>query len=86
MTNQEMIDYLNRDGDLRVPCSRYGSSTFTVSVVAAAAAVAYLEAAPLEGEMTDLLDQLMGLAVNDHDDIEYLIENYGTTGVTVAAW
>lgn len=76
MNHSDAIEFLMRDGNLRVSCSRYGSDTEDCAEVAWKAFLAYLEAAPLEGSESDLLDYLMGLVVNDHDDIEYLIANY----------
>ena len=72
----DALAFLNRDGDLRVPCSRYGSSTFDCSPVAYRAAV-ILARETGEPLTLDSLDYVMGLVVNDHDDVEYLLENYG---------
>ncbi len=73
MTTSEMLDYLNCDGDLAVPCSRYGRSTSTCAVVAASTAVAF-SAATGDPVTTDLLDHVMSLVVNDHDDPEAILD------------
>jgi hypothetical protein len=63
-------------GDLSVPCSRYGRTASAVAPVAVAAAYAYAEASPVESSWDEHLDYMMGLAVNDHDDILYLLSEY----------
>lgn len=77
MTKDEAIEFLMQDGNLRVPCSRYGHVTSDCAEVAWAALQAMKTATEVEDEVAEL-DHLMGLVVNDHDDIEYLILNYGT--------
>lgn len=80
MTWDHAEDFLLRDGDLRVPCSRYGSSTSDC------AWVAYVVARILDRDAgtdpddagEELLDYAMGLVVNDHDDVAYTIANYAT--------
>lgn len=60
--------YLLRDGNLRVLGSRYGHDTRTCAPVAIYAALDYCH--ETGDEITqDLLDEFMGLVVNDHDDI-----------------
>ena len=59
---------------LRVPCSRYGSTTEACAPIAAAVSVIL---AGETGEDTDP-EYVMGLVVNDHDDPAYLLMNYGT--------
>jgi len=62
------------DGDLRVPCSRYGRST---SDCAPWAWLLYrIMVANGSDEGYDALDSDMGLVVNDHDDVDYMIRNY----------
>jgi hypothetical protein len=70
------IEFLTADGNLRVPCSRYGFDSASCAPVAYAAAVIV---ACEQGEaLTEAdLDYMMGLVVNDHDDPGYLIQNYG---------
>lgn len=41
------------------------------------AAVIYMNESGAEALTTKALDYVMGLVVNDHDDPEYLIRNYG---------
>lgn len=77
MTREEGIAHLNKDGDLRVPCSRYGSSTYECSPVAWTVA-RILERETGEPMTLDALDHQMGLVVNDHDDVAYLLANYPT--------
>jgi hypothetical protein len=70
------IAYLMADGDLRVPCSRYGRSTAECAPVAWR--VAYLVAREQGEPVTrEGLDHAMGLVVNDHDDVAYIVNAYG---------
>lgn len=77
-TRRAAIEYLMKDGNLRVPCSRYGSDTEDCAPVAWR--VAYLvnretgEGLPITEEQ---LDHAMGLVVNDHDDVAYMVNTYG---------
>lgn len=79
MTRTEAIAYLTNngeDGHLRVPCSRYGRSTAECAPVAWR--LAYLLARETGEAITvESLDYAMGLVVNDHDDVAYIIRNYG---------
>ena len=71
------LAFLTREGGhLLVPCSRYGRTSAEVAPFAWAAAVCYSRAT---GELIsdEQLDFIMGLAVNDHDDVQYLIEQEG---------
>jgi hypothetical protein len=79
MKRAEGIAYLTNNGEdnaLRVPCSRYGK--WTDDCAAVAWRFAYLvareqgEAITIEG-----LDHAMGLVVNDHDDVKYIVNAYG---------
>jgi hypothetical protein len=70
------IEHLTADGDLRVPCSRYGTHSSDCADVAWQAAIAHDVANGDESFSEDSLDYLMGLVVNDHDDIAYLIGAY----------
>jgi hypothetical protein len=70
------IAYLLADGDLRVPCSRYGRWTSDCAPVAWR--VAYLVARESGEAIThERLDHAMGLVVNDHDDVAYIVREYG---------
>jgi hypothetical protein len=76
MTHDEAIEFLTADGDLLVPCSRYGRRSSDCAEVAWALAEIELD---VNGDepTEDSLDYLMGLVVNDHDDVEYLIREHG---------
>jgi hypothetical protein len=70
------IAYLMAHGDSRVPCSRYGRWSSDCAPVAWR--VAYLVARESgEGITHERLDHAMGLVVNDHDDVSYLVNTYG---------
>lgn len=76
ITRRVGLAYLNRDGDLRVPCSRYGSRTADCAPIAWR--VAYLVARETGSPITyAALEHAMGLVVNDHDDVAYMVRNYG---------
>ena len=72
MTYDEAIAQLTREGNYRVPCSRYGNNTAECADTAYRAMQAYLDASSADDE-GELLEYLMGLVVNDHDDIAYLL-------------
>lgn len=77
MNNDEALTFLNRDGDLMVPCSRWGRSTSECAPVALDLALIVLDANG--GDLDEeLLDSMMGLVVNDHDDVVDLIAEHGT--------
>ena len=69
--------YLLKDGNLRVPCSRYGHDTETCAPVALAAAEIVADASG-EPLTLDAADHVMGLVVNDHEDPFTLIRDHGT--------
>lgn len=71
----DALDYLNADGDLAVPCSRYGRSTFECSPIALQVAQ-IVERETGEPMTFASLEHAMGLVVNDHDDVAYLLDNY----------
>jgi len=76
MTRAEGLAFLEREGDLRVPCSRYGSSTSDCAPVAwRLAFIMHRETG--EDITEDTLEHAMGLVVNDHDDVAYMVRNYG---------
>lgn len=73
----EGLEYLTADGPhLAVPCSRYGRDSEDCAPVAWR--VAYLVAREQGEPITfDDLDWAMGLVVNDHDDVKYMVNAYG---------
>lgn len=75
-TEAGALAFLTRDSG-RVPCSRYGwdSASCSPVVFAVATIVAEETGEPLTKES---LDWIMGLVVNDHDDPETMIRDYGT--------
>jgi hypothetical protein len=76
MTKEQAIEFLMKDGDLPVPCCRYGRNTSECAEVAwAAETILFGETG--EGMTKNSLEVTMGLVVNDSGDIEYLIMNYG---------
>jgi hypothetical protein len=77
MDDSQAIEYLNRDGNLEVPCSRYGWDTFSCSPVALSVAHIFEEA---NGEeiTEELLEDLMGLVVNDSASVAELLAAHGT--------
>ena len=77
-TRREAIAHLTRDGaDSHLACfSRYGSRTDECAPVAWR--VAFLVARETgEPVTTEDLDHAMGLVVNDHEDVAYMIRQYG---------
>lgn len=78
MDRTEALAYLTQDPG-RVPCSRYGSSSEECAPIAIALAEIIEEANGDEGVWEEeSLDDLMGLVVNDHDDVSSLIRKHGT--------
>lgn len=76
MTKDEARIFLTHDGGT-VPCSRYGRNSEDCWPYAWAVAEIFADANG--DEITeDLLDHLMGLVVNDHQDIEDLIREHGS--------
>jgi hypothetical protein len=71
------IAYLLKEGDLCVPCSRYGHCTSECAPVAWR--LAYLVARETgEWPITEeQLDHAMSLVVNNHDDVAYMVRTYG---------
>jgi len=71
MDHAEAIAYLTKDGNLYVPCSRYGRDSKEC------AEVTWDVSRRVDYDCgIDELDFLMGLVVNDDDDIAYMIANY----------
>lgn len=86
-TRRDAVHYLTCDevgtytGYLSVPCSRYGSNGDECALVAYR--VAYLVARETGDPITrDSLDHTMSLVVNDHEDVSYLVRNYGSRHYT----
>ena len=87
MDKTEAIDYLTHDaetgeytGDLRAPCSRWGSTG------AECAEVAYdldrtLAAAGADPTSRESLEHAMGLVVNDHDDVGSVLFALGVDAI-----
>jgi hypothetical protein len=73
---QHWIDWLSRDPG-QVPCSRYGRYSDECAPYAVAAEWAFVSNCGDDHEGQIALDWLMGLTVNDHDDIAYMIREHG---------
>lgn len=73
MNYDQAITYLTADGNLRVPCSRYGRDTAECAPVAYEVAQYVCDEVGEPLEARDL-DHAMGLVVNDHDDVAYILE------------
>jgi hypothetical protein len=76
-TEHEQRKFLNCDGNLHVPCSRYGTDTFQCTEVAIVAERVYCREAGTPVTVAGI-DRTMGLVVNDSDEIQQLIEDHGT--------
>jgi hypothetical protein len=66
---------LEDDPGAAVPCSRYGRTTEECAPIAAAVAV--IVAMETEGDTIDCAEHVMGLVVNDHEDPERMLRDYG---------
>ena len=76
MTRKQGLEYLMSDGNLPVPCSRYGYDT--VSCAPVAWRLTYILAREQGEPITeDNLNYAMSLVVNNHDDVAYMVRNYG---------
>ena len=75
MTDKEIMAQLADGGGL-VPCSRYGWDSESCAPVALAT-VRIPEGETDEVATVETVDFVMSLVVNNHDDPEYLIRNYG---------
>jgi hypothetical protein len=85
MTREAGIAFLVKDGPhLLVPCSRYGHDAGDCAPVAwrVAEIIADVTGEPIT---EDGLDYVMGLVVNDHDDVEYMLREHGTAARPGAA-
>lgn len=70
----EMLEYLETEGDLQCPGSRYGTRTSTCAPWAVAMQLIYWDAnGGGDAPLSDSLDHFMGLVVNDHDDVLTLV-------------
>jgi hypothetical protein len=77
LTKDQAKEFLTRDGGM-IPCSRYGRHSDDAWPFAYALAEIVRDANG--DEITEeRLDYYMGLVVNDHDDVESLIREHGTT-------
>lgn len=78
-SRRDGIAYLTNNGNddgLYVPCSRYGRNTADCAPVAWR--LAYITSRETgDGITTDDLEHAMGLVVNDHDDVAYMVREYG---------
>ena len=72
----EGIAYLLMNGNLAVPCSRYGRDTASCALVAWRLHHLLCRETGAQYSIPQL-DHNMGLVVNDHDDVAYIIKNYG---------
>lgn len=75
MTRHDAIAYLLADGNLSVPGGRYGFDTRSCAPIAwtVARIVARESGEPVDRER---LEHAMGLVVNGHDDVAYIIRTY----------
>ena len=72
----EIVDYLSADGG-KVPCSRYGHDSESCAYVAGVLCL-IMEDATGEQTTDESADYIMGLVVNDHDDVEIMIRDYAS--------
>ncbi len=74
-----MLTWLERDGDLACPCSRYGTRTSDCAPWAVAMLLIYIDANGTSGmaPVTEALEHNMGLVVNDSDGPLYLVLAHG---------
>lgn len=76
MKRSQGIAYLEQEGNFRVPCSLYGRDTVECAPVAWR--LAYIMHRETGEEITEeTLEHAMGLVVNDHDDVAYMIRSFG---------
>ena len=72
-----MLEWLQRDGDLACPGSRYGRHTSNCAPWAVAMLLIGIDAnGPPDAPISDVLDYDMGLVVNDSDGPLELVANY----------
>jgi len=84
MRRRDGIAYLTTDpetgedtGGLYVPCSRYGRNSADCAPVAWRVAFLLARETGAGDITTEDLDYAMGLVVNNHDDVAYLVNAYG---------
>lgn len=84
MSRSDGLAFLLREGNLRVPYSRYGFDSESCAPLAweLAAVVADSTGEPIDA---DALDYAMCLVVNDHDDVAALIPRCDGLGTRIAA-
>ncbi len=73
---REIIRYLCKDGNLRVPGGRYGTDTHTCAAVAAILALTIAE---ITGEAVDheAADHAMAMVVNSSPEVADIINEHG---------
>ena len=76
MKPDDMLAYLLQDTGL-TPVSRYGRDGRACAPVAVAVAV-ILGGETGEPVTRETLEYVMGLVVNDHDDVGYMLKSYGS--------
>lgn len=92
MNRDEAIHILTHDpdtgeytGGLYVPCSRWGRNGQDCAEVAYDLEV--IMSAETGEEMTsETLDSSMSLVVNDHDDVAYMLAQYGDDEIRAKYW
>jgi len=72
MDHQEAMDFLLKNGNLDVPCSRYGRNTLECAEVAYQIDFIVCDANGTEMD-EDTLYYAMGMVVNDHPDVANLL-------------
>ena len=78
VTDEHLADWLARDGDLSVPCSRYGRTTIECAPVAVALLRIFCETNGESDDGLETLTEMMGYVVNDSDDPEAVILDYAS--------
>lgn len=75
MNRKQALAFLTKEGNLDVPCSRYGNDSSECAKVAwrVAKNLEYHNGDPIT---EDSLDAIMSLVVNDHDDVSYILREY----------
>lgn len=76
MDHDEAIAFLTRDGNLGVPCSRWGRDSLACAEVAYDLDV-IVSAGTGRGPDAGTLEEAMSLVVNDHDGVTYILHECG---------
>jgi hypothetical protein len=76
MNHNEAIALLTADGDLGVPCSRYGTRSSDCAEIAWRVAEIIQDATGTETTPESLASD-MEMVVNDSDEVAYLLAEYG---------